>query len=370
MTDKQPLYLRIAEAVRQDLLAGRLRPGDALPTVREMAEQWKCTPGTAQQAYKELTRQGIAVSRPGQGTRIGSEPTAAADPTPLRRATVTHEAETFLLEMLSAGYTVEETESGFRAALDRWRAVAAAAPAAGERVLRFAGSHDPAVSLLAARFPAICGPGGGSCVMQVRYAGSLGGLIALAEGNADLAGSHLWDEESDEYNAPFVRRLLPGRRVALLTLAQRHLGLMMREQDAERVSRLADLARRGVKFINRQRGAGTRVWLETQLRRAGIPTDAIEGYEREVTTHEAVARAVSEGGATVGLGIETAALEYGLHFRSLTTETYHLIVPEQEWETKPVRAIRAWLASEAGRSAIAGLGGYDVNNTGRVAWVE
>ncbi len=74
MKDKRPLYLQIAESVRQDLLEGRLRPGDALPTVREMAEKWKCTPGTVQQAYKELTREGIAVSRPGQGTRIGSAP--------------------------------------------------------------------------------------------------------------------------------------------------------------------------------------------------------------------------------------------------------------------------------------------------------
>lgn len=366
MTDRQPLYLQIAEAVRQDLLAGRLRPGDALPTVREMAEQWKCTPGTVQQAYKELTRQGIAVSRPGQGTRIGSAPLAAVDPTPLRRATVTHEAEAFLLEMLSAGYTIEEAESGFRAALDRWRAIAAESPAAGGQVLRFAGSHDPAVSLLASRFSDFC-PG---CAMQVRYAGSLGGLIALAEGNADLAGSHLWDEESDTYNAPFVRRLLPGRKVALLTLAQRHLGLIVREQDAERVAQLADLAHAGVTFINRQRGTGTRVWLEAQLHRAGISTERIDGYEREVTTHEAVARAVAEGVGTVGLGIETAALEYGLRFAPLTTETYHLIIPASEWETEPVRAIRDWLASSEGRAAIAALGGYETSHTGSVTWVE
>jgi molybdate-binding protein/DNA-binding transcriptional regulator YhcF (GntR family) len=370
MTDRHPLYLQIAEAVRQDLLAGRLRPGDALPTVREMAERWKCTPGTVQQAYKELTRQGIAISRPGQGTRIGSAPPAVADPTPLRRAAVTHEAETFLLEMLSAGYTVEEAESGFRAALDRWRAVTAETPSGSRQTLRFVGSHDPAVSLVASRFPAICDSRGEACVMQVRYTGSLGGLIALAEGSADIAGSHLWDEESDTYNAPFVRRLLPGREVALLTLAQRHLGLILREQDAERVARLAHMAQRGVTFINRQRGSGTRVWLEAQLRREGISTRQIVGFELEATTHEAVARAVAEGAATVGLGIQTAALQYGLHFTPLTTETYHLIIPGENWETKPVLALRGWLAAEGGRAAIATLGGYDVSNTGNVTWAE
>jgi molybdate-binding protein/DNA-binding transcriptional regulator YhcF (GntR family) len=366
MTDRQPLYLQIAEAVRQDLLAGRLRPGDALPTVREMAEQWKCTPGTVQQAYKELTRQGIAVSRPGQGTRIGSAPPSVVDSTPLRRATITHEAEAFLLEMLSSGYTVEETESGFRAALDRWRAAVAEAPPAGADVIRFAGSHDPAVSLLASRLPALC-PG---CVMQVRYAGSLGGLIALAEGAADIAGSHLWDEESDAYNAPFVRRLLPGRKVALLTLAQRRLGLIARPEDAERVNALPDLAAPGVTFVNRQRGAGTRVWLEAQLHRAGISTEQVAGYDREVTTHEAVARAVAEGAATAGLGIQTVALEYGLAFAPLTTETYHLIIPAQSWEADGLAALREWLNSPRGRSAIEGLGGYDVSHTGEVTWVE
>jgi molybdate-binding protein/DNA-binding transcriptional regulator YhcF (GntR family) len=368
--DRQPLYLQIAEAVRQDLLAGRLRPGDALLTVREMAEQWKCTPGTVQQAYKELTRQGIAVSRPGQGTRIGSAPPAGIDPTPLRRATVTHEAEAFLLEMLSAGYTVEEAENGFRAALDRWRAVAEEAPAGRETILRFAGSHDPAVSLLASRFAEICASGTGNCAMQVRYTGSLGGLIALAEGNADIAGSHLWDEESDTYNAPFVRRLLPGRKVALLTLAQRHLGLIAREQDGAPVSTLADLLQPGVTFINRQRGTGTRVWLEAQLRRAGISAEQIDGYEREVTTHEAVARAVAEGTATAGLGIETAALPYGLSFAPQTTETYHLIIPFGVWNTGPLRSLRGWLSSKDGRAAIDALGGYDVSHTGEVAWVE
>lgn len=368
--EKQPLYLQIADAVRQDLLAGRLRPGDALPTVREMAEQWNCAPGTIQQAYKELTRQGIVVSRPGQGTRIGSAPPAAVDPTPLRRAMVTHEAEAFLLEMLSAGYTVEEAESGFRAALDRWRATAVEKPIVAEKLLRFAGSHDPAVSLLASRFPAFCGSETEICAMQVRYTGSLGGLIALAEANADLAGSHLWDEESDAYNAPFVRRLLPGRKIGLLTLAQRHLGLITRPENASRIATLADLARHGTRFINRQRGAGTRVWLEAQLRRAGISTDQIDGYDREVTTHEAVARAVAEGEATAGLGIETAALEYGLRFTPLTTETYHLIIPATIWDTDAICAIRAWLGAEEGRAAIAALGGYDVSESGNMIWVE
>lgn len=364
--DKRPLYLQIAESVRQELLEGRLRPGAALPSVREMAERWSCTPGTVQQAYKELARQGIAVSRPGQGTHIGSGPPRLAGETPLRRATVVHQAEAFLLEMLSAGYTIAETESGFQAALDRWRALSDAGAGAQPQVIRFAGSHDPAVSLVAAHFGEICA----GCSLHITYAGSLSGLIALAEGTAEIAGSHLWDAESDTYNAPFVRRLLPGRRVALLTLAHRRLGLITPPGNPMDLASPADLARTGIRFVNRQRGTGTRVWLDAQLRRAGIDGSTVPGYSREVVTHAEIARAVAEGQANAGLGIETAAISYGLGFVQLTTEPYDLIIPSDSWSLPPVQALATWLASAEARAAIEALGGYDTSEAGRIVWIE
>jgi len=364
--DKRPLYLQIAESVRQELLEGRLRPGVALPSVREMAERWSCTPGTVQQAYKELARQGIAVSRPGQGTHIGSGPPTLAGETPLRRATLVHQAEAFLLEMLSAGYTIAETESGFRAALDRWRALSDASAEAKPQVLRFAGSHDPAVSLVAAHFGEIYA----GCSLQIAYTGSLGGLIALAEGTAEMAGSHLWDEESNTYNAPFVRRLLPGRRVALLRLAHRRLGLITSPGNPMNLASPADLAQAGVRFVNRQRGTGTRVWLDAQLRRAGVDGSTVPGYSREVTTHAEVARTIAEGQANAGLSIETAAISYGLGFVQLTTEPYDLIIPADSWFLPPVQALATWLTSSEARASIAALGGYDTNETGRIVWTE
>jgi molybdate-binding protein/DNA-binding transcriptional regulator YhcF (GntR family) len=371
MRHKRPLYLQIAEAVRQDLLEGQLRPGDPLPTVRDMAERWKCTVGTVQQAYKELAREGIAVSRPGQGTHIGSAAPEPLDATPLRRAAAAHQAEAFLLEMLSAGYTIAEIESGFRVSLDRWRAVADEAPVTGPaEVIRFVGSHDPAVSLVAARFGELCaGVGGLPCTLQVHYSGSLGGLIALAEGKADLAGSHLWDEESDTYNEPFVRRLLPGRRVALLTLAHRRLGLITARGNPLNLCGLTDLGSNRVRFVNRQPGAGTRVWLDAQLHRAGVDAETIAGYDHEVNTHAEVSRAVAEGVADAGLGIETAALAYGLHFVQLATEPYDLVIPAQAWELPPVKALASWLRTKDAQDAIAALGGYETGETGRVRWV-
>ena len=365
--DKTPLYLQIADAIRQELLEGKLRPGDALPPVREMAERWGCTPGTVQQAYKELARQGLAVSRSGQGTRVGTTlPATPPDKTPLRRASLVHQAEAFLLEVLAAGHTPAEAESAFRAALDRWRSLSAETAVASVQTLRFAGSHDPAISLVASRFAEIC-PG---CALEVSFTGSLGGLIALAEGKADLAGSHLWDEESDSYNAPFVQRLLPGRRIALLTLAHRRLGLIVPPGNPGGLTGLADLTRPGLRFVNRQRGAGTRVWLDAQLRRLGIPAASIAGYEREAATHEDVARAVAEGRADVGLGIEASALSYGLGFVFLATEPYDLVIPAEMWDTAPVQALATWLNTEDAHAVIAGLGGYETGDTGQMVWVN
>ncbi|OQA41671.1 MAG: HTH-type transcriptional repressor YvoA [Chloroflexi bacterium ADurb.Bin325] len=368
MTDKLPLYLQIGEAIRQQILDGVLRPGDLLPPIREMAEQWGCTSGTVQQAYKTLARQGLIVSRPGQGTRVGAAlPPVPMDRSPVRRAALVHQAEAFLLEALSAGYTPGEADAAFRAALDRWRALAVrAAPSADQTVLRFAGSHDLAVSLLATRFPQICA----GCSLEVVFPGSLGGLIALAEGKADLAGCHLWDAESDTYNVPFVRRLLPGQRVALVTLAHRRLGLIAPPGNPLGLARVEDLAREGLRFINRQRGAGTRVWLDAQLHSRGLSPEQIAGYADEVATHSEVARAVAEGRADVGMGVEAAALAYALDFVLLATERYDLVLPAEVFAAGPARALVDWLASAEGRAAIAGLGGYETDETGRVMWVE
>ncbi len=368
--DSTPLYHQIAEAIRQEL---RDRGIEVMDTPRQAAARWRCTSGTVQRAYKELARQGLVESRPGQGTRVtGTVP--ADQSAPLRRATLVHQAESFLLETLAAGYTPTEVEQALRLALDRYRSLNRAADAPPARVLRFVGSHDPAVSLIAGRFPDLV-PGHN---LHVTYAGSLGGLMALAQGEADVAGCHLWDEESDTYNAPFVRRLLPGRRVAVLTLAHRRLGLIVPPGNPARLTSLDDLVRPetgsltrpGPRFVNRQRGAGTRVWLDAQLRRRGLDPARIAGYDTEVCTHAEVARTIAEGRADVGLGVEAVALAYGLDFVRLTTERYDLAIPAESWELPPVQALARWLATPEARAAIADLGGYETEETGRVEWVE
>jgi molybdate-binding protein/DNA-binding transcriptional regulator YhcF (GntR family) len=363
--DKTPLYQQIAESIRQEILYGNLQPGNQLTPVREMSARWHCTPGTVQRAYKELARQGLVQSRPGQGTRVVGA-ISAQEKTPIRRASLVHKTEAFLLEVLTAGYAVGEVEQAIQLALDRWRALAQVPKSLPDETLHFVGSHDPALSLIAARVADLA-PG---FTLQLAFAGSLGGLIALAEGRADVAGSHLWDESTNTYNTPFVQRVLPGRRMALLTLAQRRLGLITPPGNPAGITRLGDLTRPGLRFVNRQWGAGTRVWLDAHLRQRGIAPEQIRGYDDEVLTHSEVARAVADDRANVGLGVEAVALAYGLDFVLLTSERYDLVIPAEVWESPPARALAQWLSTDEARSAITGLGGYETSETGRVEWVE
>ena len=221
--DEPHLYRQLAEKVRQEILEGVLKPGDRLPPLRELAAQWGCTIGTVQHAYQELAQQGLVTSRAGQGTRVVERPSGSAQSgIPLRRAMLVHRAESFLLEAVTAGYSLEEIDSAVRQAMDRWRVVEQSPQQAEAQVLRFAGSHDLAVTWLAGIFPTLV-PGS---ALRVQITGSLGGLLALANGQADLAGSHLWDPGTDSYNAAYVQRFFPGQRMALVTLAGRRLGLL------------------------------------------------------------------------------------------------------------------------------------------------
>ncbi|MEW5958639.1 MAG: substrate-binding domain-containing protein [Chloroflexota bacterium] len=359
------LYHQIVDAIRRDILQGTLQPGDRLLPVREMAAHWTCTIGTVQRAYKELVEQGLLVSRPGQGTHV----TAALEhreTEPLRRATLVHRAEAFLLEVLTAGYAPAEVEQAIQLALDRWRVLAREPAVRSESSLHIAGSHDLAVAYITAHFAEIAP----DTIPQLSFTGSLGGLIALAEGEADLAGSHLWDEETNTYNSPFVRRLLPGRRVALLTVAHRRMGLLVPPANPGQITGLADLLRPGVRFINRQPGAGTRVWLDAQLRRLGLAPDRISGYEQEVSTHTEVARAIAEGQVDVGLGVECAALVYGLEFIPLAAERYDLVIPAEVWSRLPVQALARWLGSAEAKQKILVLGGYAIEETGKIEWLN
>lgn len=364
--DEPHLYRQVTEKVRQEILSGALKPGDRLPPLREMAARWNCTVGTAQHAYQELAQQGLVTSRAGQGTRVVDRlPTQVQSEAPLRRATLVHRAESFLLEAVTSGYTLEEIDSAVHQAMDRWRVLEQPPAQAEAKVVRFAGSHDLAVTWLAGIFAQIV-PGG---ELRVQITGSLGGLLALANDQADIAGAHLWDAETGTYNEAYVRRFFPGQRMALVTLARRRLGLIVSPGNPLGIEGLADLIRPGLRFVNRNPGSGTRVWLDAMLQHSGIPAQRIQGYDHELMTHLAVAQTVAQQQADVGLGLEAAALTYGLDFGLLAHERYDLVMPEFVFQRAEGQALVSALSLPTIRQVIQDMGGYDTDLTGSLLWV-
>ncbi len=200
--------------------------------------------------------------------------------------------------------------------------------------------------------------------------GSLGGLLALGRGEAHLAGSHLLDEETGEYNVSYVERYLPGERVVILTLAGRIQGLVVPPGNPKGLARLQDLTRPDVLFVNRQRGSGTRVLLDYRLKEQGIDAERIAGYEREEYTHLSVAADVASGAADVGLGILAAARALAMDFVPLFQERYDLVIPRRFYEGPELQPLLEVVRDAAFRSQVEQLGGYDVTNMGRVAWED
>jgi len=362
------LYQEIAESLRQQIASGDLPPGARLPSIRETARQWRCTPGTVSRAYRQLADEGLIDGHRGGGTRV-TDNILAEQPPQLRWAELVNRAEQYLLEVLAAGHSTGESQAALSIAISRWHALQETAPAetaprASGAPLRFAGSHDLAVELLIQRLQENA-PGQAPSAI---FVGSLGGLMAMARDEADIAGVHLWDAATGAYNLPFVRRLLPGRRLALVTLAHRALGLILPPGNPQGLAGLADLARPGVRWVNRQSGSGTRVWLEDQLAAASIDPEGIEGYERVETTHMGVAQAVKSDQATAGLGIQAAAAAYGLQFIPLTEEIYQIVVPEKLWDSTAWQAILATMRSRSFQAAVAEMKGYNVSAAGQVSW--
>jgi len=222
------------------------------------------------------------------------------------------------------------------------------------------GSHDLALELLARR---LAGEGQKERILTIPV-GSLEGLIALRQGNAHLAGSHLIDGVSDEYNLSYVRHLFPDRLVTLFTLAYREQGLMVSPGNPKGIRGLQDLVREDVTLINRNRGSGTRVWLDQQMDKLGIDLRYLRGYEQEVRTHTQVAAAIQAGRADVGLGLQAAAQQYQLDFMPLFQERYDLVIPLEMLDNRLLVRLLDYLQSGAFRREANALGGYDTTHSG------
>jgi len=368
-----PLYKQIGEQVKQLIAADRLRAGEHMPTVRQLSRSLQVNPATVVKAYRELEREGILGTRRRRGTIVlgrADDPRGLA----LRQSRLSNIVNHNILETLSLGYSPEELEAAFSLHLARWREEREAKEQSRRdrdridtrNTILIVGSHDLALSLLISRLkhkhPEIS--------VQVTYAGSLGGLIALQEGRADLAGIHLLDEETGEYNYPYVRHLLPGMEVAIVHLAYRIQGLMFAKGNPKQVRGLDDLKRSDITFINRQKGSGTRVSLDYRLRELGIAPHNVKGYDREMDTHLAVAMSIARGEADVGLGIEAAAHACDIDFLPITKERFDLVIPAENYHSRRLSPLLAIIKSGEFRKVVTEMGGYDTSQTSTTAFVK
>ena len=230
-----------------------------------------------------------------------------------------------------------------------------------EHTIVATGSHDLVLDLIASE---LTGTGGVSFASS--NVGSLGGLRAIDRGEAHLAGTHLLDEESGEYNVSFLRRYVRNQCVVLVNLVHRVQGFIIPKGNPASIESLNDLAREDIVFVNRQRGSGTRVLLDYKLVAAGIDTQQVTGYEREEYTHLAVAAAVAGGRANVGLGILSAARAIGMDFIPLFNERYDLAIPEDIYDSELLAPMLQLIQSSDFRIKVEELGGYDAGQMGEV----
>ncbi len=225
-----------------------------------------------------------------------------------------------------------------------------------------AGSHDLIIDLLATalkeRDPRLH--------LSSAHLGSMGGIAAVGRGQAHLAGVHLFDPETEEYNWPYIKKLLPGHKLHLLNLAYRMQGWIVPRGNPDGIEAIEQLADLKLSFINRQKGAGTRLLFDHLLREANLSSDQIYGYKREEHTHLNIAAAVAAGTARIGLGIMPAARAFGLDFIPLIEERYDLLISDAFYNSPEFKILLDIINDPQFQKQVEAMGGYSLRNAGRI----
>lgn len=224
-----------------------------------------------------------------------------------------------------------------------------------EETLVSVGSHDLIMDVI-----------GDMMSLTSGHVGSMGGILAMKRGECHIAPIHLLDTETGEYNISYIKKYFPGEKMALIKGVKRQQGFIVKRGNEKNIKDFADLIREDVVFVNRQKGAGTRILLDYYLNRENIKTEDIKGYDREMTTHMAVATAVKTGSATVGLGISSAAKALDLDFINIALEDYDFLVPYALLEDEKIQNFIHILKSDEFRNRVSDLGGYEFYNIGEV----
>jgi putative molybdopterin biosynthesis protein len=231
-----------------------------------------------------------------------------------------------------------------------------------DRTLLVIGSHDNTVDLLADGLMGLEDP----LYLASSHVGSMGGLMALKSGSTMVAGAHLFDPETEDYNFPFIRKYLPDMDLVVVNLAIRYQGFIVAPQNPLGIASIEDLVRQKARFVNRQRGAGTRILFDHALKQAGRSPSDIVGYATEEFTHMALAANVLTGAADCGLGIFAAARALNLGFAPLARERYDLLIPKVHFTDPKVQALLDMIRQPVILERIQALGGYETTLTGQV----
>jgi putative molybdopterin biosynthesis protein len=225
------------------------------------------------------------------------------------------------------------------------------------------GSHDNALDVLGnylkKKHPEF--------TLSSAHVGSMGGLLALKRREAHLAGTHLLDEETGEYNISYIKKMLPNAGTVLVNLVYRTQGFVVPKGNPRGISGFEDLVRGNVVFVNRQAGAGTRLLTDLYLRKLKIDPEKVKGYHHEEFTHMSVAAAVLSGAADTGLAVLSAAQALELDFVPIARERYDLAIPREFYDTPMLQALLGIIRQDKDfREQIIAMGGYDVSEMGNV----
>jgi len=231
-----------------------------------------------------------------------------------------------------------------------------------ENTLVVIGSHDPLLDELGDMLHVE----NNDVYMSSSHVGSMGGIMAIRRGEAHAAGCHLLDTATGAYNVSFMKKYFPKGGVRLIRCVGRQQGMMVAKGNPLNIRKFSDIAGKGIRYVNRQKGSGTRILTDYLCKQENLDTAAIYGYEREELTHTSVAAQIVSGSADAGMGIYSAAKLYDLDFIPVCIEEYDLIIPDHAWDTPMVQQLLTTLKSDAFREKVLSLGGYTVDHPGEI----
>lgn len=203
------------------------------------------------------------------------------------------------------------------------------------------------------------------------YKGSYNALYAMYQGEVNVATAHLWHRKTNSYNIPYISSMLPGTDLVVLHLLKRKQGFYVQKGNPKNIQSFEDLKRSDITIVNREPGSGVRVLIDEKLRQAGIPTQEVNGYQDIVSSHLKAAVAVNRGDADVAVGSEKHSLSVpGIDFLFIQEESYDMVIRKEDFLKKPYQKMIEIIRSAEYQKEVAGLGGYNVENMGKIIYSD